>query len=147
MTRPRAILRRLPNWPELLAAEIAAAEARPFAWGSMDCALFVCDCILAITGEDVAAKFRGRYKTERGANSQWARRGYPTFLAIVIATLGEPLQTVRLAQRGDVVLIEGDLGFATAIVDLNGRDFVGASAEGLHRFPIGLAKYAWRVGE
>ena len=139
-------LQRLPNWPALLAAEIEAARDRPFAWGSHDCALFVCNCILAITGQDFAERFRGQYKTERGAKYQLARRGYDTFEALARSRFGDPLETVRLAGRGDPVFVSNDLGFACGVVDLNGREFVAVSTDGLEHFPIDLATLAWRVG-
>ena len=140
------MLQRLPNWPDLLAAEIAAARDRPFAWGSHDCALFVCDCVLAITGEDIAARFRGKYKTERGAKYQLKRRGYDSFKALAIDTFGDPLDSVRLAGRGDAVFVANENGIAAGIVDLNGRDFLGASTDGLERYSIDQATLAWRIG-
>lgn len=139
-------LRRLPNWPELLADEIVASNDKPFVRGEMDCALFVCDCVLAMTGEDVAKRFRGKYKTRRGAMQQIRRQGYADLYALLVGTFGEPLQSVRLAQRGDVVFIDTVSDAVMGIVDLDGRHFVATGTEGLQRHPIELANHAWRVG-
>ncbi|WP_238192514.1 DUF6950 family protein [Methylobacterium frigidaeris] len=43
------------------------AAGQPFAWGSLDCSLFMAGWVRARTGIDPAAALRGRYATERGA--------------------------------------------------------------------------------
>ena len=48
------------------------------------------------------------------------------------------------AQRGDVVMIKGELGPFLAIVD--GRTAVGPAARGLTHTPVSAALRAWRVG-
>ena len=55
---------RLHDWPERLSAAIAAAAGTPFDYGQHDCCLFAADCVLAVTGVDLAADWRGRYGTE-----------------------------------------------------------------------------------
>lgn len=52
------------------AAETLALWRRtPFVWGQADCILSVADHVLAVTGKDPAARWRGSYKTEEGATA------------------------------------------------------------------------------
>jgi hypothetical protein len=53
-------MKRYEDWPQRLVAAIEAARGRPFSWGAMDCCLFAADVVLAMTGVDYAAGFRGR---------------------------------------------------------------------------------------
>jgi hypothetical protein len=50
-----------------LVSYLRAAASQPFAWGALDCSLFMAGWVLARTGIDPAAALRGRYATERGA--------------------------------------------------------------------------------
>lgn len=58
---------RKQNWPKALQERIKAAREVAFLWGENDCCLFVADCCVEICGVDPAEKYRGRYKTRRGA--------------------------------------------------------------------------------
>lgn len=135
-------LQRREGWEQAYVRVGIAAMKRPHAWGEHDCVMFVCDCIAAMTGEDLAADFRGQYDNEREARALLARLGYVDIGALASSRLPEidPAQ----AQRGDVVLIPGEEGEYLAIVD--GRTAVGPAARGLTHAPLGLAKRAWRVG-
>jgi len=56
-----------------LADFLKGASGRPFVWGECDCCLFAADWVLARTGQDPAAGWRGRYDTKARA-SQIAHR-------------------------------------------------------------------------
>lgn len=133
--------RRYEDWPRRLAAAIQAARARPFQWGEADCALWAADVVLGLTGEDLAAAFRGRYATRAGAVALLGARG--GLEAVVTAALGEPLASPRLARRGDVVMVSTAEGPALGICD---------GAVGWFTGPTGLVAQrmsdwtkAWRV--
>lgn len=124
-----------------LAAAIAAARARPFAWGANDCVTWAADVRLALTGEDLATGWRGRYSTPRGAARLIRRMGFRSLTAAVTAALGAPLPSVLMAQRGDVVRE----GAVEAFGICAGRMALFLSPDGLTERPIEDCGMAWRV--
>ena len=100
---------RHDHWPRLLAEAIQDAAQQPFVWGTHDCALFSADMVKVMTGVDVAAKWRGRYKTPKGAARY--TKGDPAIMADR-AFEGHGVKTgidPAYAQRGDVVaFVDGD---------------------------------------
>lgn len=54
---------RLYNWESRLADYLRRVAREDFAWGRHDCALFAAGGVEAVTGEDPAAAWRGRYAT------------------------------------------------------------------------------------
>jgi hypothetical protein len=100
---------RYPDWPSRLMGAIDAARAKPFSWGELDCCLFACDCVAAMTGVDPAAWFRGRYHTAAGARRKlriYSGGGLEATVALLAARHGLPEIMVAQAQRGDLVLID-----------------------------------------
>ncbi len=131
---------RREDWPEQLAATIAAARHRPFEWGTHDCVLFAADGVQAMTGVEHADGVRGTYADALGAMRVLKSLGGPAVL--VTTKLGYPIP-VGLAQRGDVLL---------AVVE--DRESLGlcegaigwfAGLDGLVPFPTLQCKTAWRV--
>ncbi|MFQ5783616.1 MAG: hypothetical protein ACE5H8_02180 [Alphaproteobacteria bacterium] len=136
-------MKRRVDWPERLARTVRAAQGRRFAWGGHDCALFVCDCILAMTGCDPAARFRGRYRTARGAARALRRiAGVATLDALATRLLGAPVP-VATAKRGDIVLLDTDDGPALGVVI--GARAAFTSPRGLAFVPVSAPRRAWRV--
>ncbi len=135
---------RRPDWQPRLDAALRAAAARPFAWGRHDCALFACDCIAAMTGEDPAARFRGRYRTARGAARALRRIGGARNLGgLATRVLGAPFPPA-FARRGDLAEVEAGAGPALGVV--LGRTVALVAPEGLVRVRLDRARRAWRVG-
>ena len=60
-------MERIDGWEALLTAFIQSRSSTKFEWGKHDCCLFACDGIKAITGEDSAYMFRGKYKDKTEA--------------------------------------------------------------------------------
>lgn len=122
-------LKRLRGWPEKLFAYIESRRHTPFAWHENDCWSFPAGAILAITGEDLFAPYRGRYSDEAGAAALIAEAGGMRALC--------PLESKQLgfAQRGDVVLalIEGR---ETAGVIAGGGAWCAPGAAGLVFRPL-----------
>lgn len=113
---------RKPHWEIALYEQIKAASGRPFSYGTHDCATFAFDVRRAITGEDAAADWRGRYSTELGAARVMRRLGFESIEALATGYLGTPLLNVKLAKRGDIVLAGGGLGVcigATAVFPIS----------------------------
>lgn len=91
---------RLEGWEERLAEYVEAQRATAFAWGKTDCAMFASDAVLALTGSDPFAEYRGRYSTETEAERLIDEAG--GFEALCTRLLGEP-KPVACARRGDLV--------------------------------------------
>ncbi|AZV00293.1 DUF6950 family protein [Paracoccus kondratievae] len=114
-------LTRLPDWRARFAAEMDRQRRDPFAWGSQDCALgLAAGAVEAITGQDVAARWRGRYRSPSGARRALHKAGF-TSLADLVASL-LPEIAPAFANVGDIGLIEADgpLRQALCVVDASG---------------------------
>lgn len=73
-----------------------------FAWGSADCLMSVCTYVLALTGVDPAAPWRGTYHDEAGAMA--ILRGGGGGLALLARNLPPAgMAMVNTPQRGDVI--------------------------------------------
>ncbi len=90
------------DWQSRLQACLAERCPQEFEWGKQDCCLFVCDCVLAMTGRDPAADLRG-YVDELGAARIVKKNG--GIRAIATARLGAEIAPL-LASVGDVGLVE-----------------------------------------
>lgn len=135
---------RFEDWPTRLADFIKGAEKRPFSWGEWDCCLLAADWVLAVTGVDTAAELRGKYKSASGAARIIKQRG--GILEMVRALTdaqGMPEINTRMAQRGDVCLVDTPLGDALGVC--LGAKIACAGPDGLNLLPITAARAAWRV--
>lgn len=145
-------IRRHRDWEVRLAAAIEAARFTEFVWGEFDCALAMADLVEAMTGTDPGARFRGRYKTARGAAGALRRYGAGTLEATMTAVFGKPVPRA-FARRGDAATVALDAGLderfghAAGIVGLDGVSVhVAAPERGLIRLPLRLAAQGWKVG-
>jgi hypothetical protein len=138
-------MKRLENWPTRLVKTIDAAASKPFVWGEHDCCLFACDCILAVTGVDPAAPFRGKYSSKTGAVK--ALRDYAGNLEDVVEKITRDLRMDEIlearAGRGDLALLESELGEVLGIH--YGGAIFSAAPDGLARAPVYYARRHWAV--
>jgi hypothetical protein len=132
---------RLNGWDLRLAEMVEAARALAFAWGSHDCATWAFDVRKALTGEDAAAAWRGKYTTEIGAARMLHRLKCATVEDLAGSILGEPLPAVLLAQRGDIVLGGAEQALGVCI----GSDALFLQPRGLVPLPLRACLRAWRV--
>ena len=145
------MLKRHEDWQTRLHTHITECSRTPFEWGKHDCALFVADAILAHTGVDVAADFRGKYSDEKGAMATIAKvtGGKTVEDAAVYAANKHGLKelpSVLFAQRGDMVIFDGAEGPAVGIVCLNGREALFVGPAGLRKVKVAKCRRAWRIG-
>lgn len=133
---------RHADWPERLAAFVAARKAVPFAFGTADCGMLAADWILEATGTDPVPDLRGRYRSVAGSVAVVRRTGCACLTELVTKRVGPPLAPL-LAQRGDIVELPGDDGPALGICI--GIDAVAMAPEGLVTVPMANAVRAWRV--
>jgi hypothetical protein len=130
---------RVEDWQERLWAYIDVAKGQPFVWGQRDCATWVADWRHAVTGQDAARAWRGRYKTERGALRAIRRAGFSDMADWVDSIAGGRLPSPLLAQRGDVAMVQGALGIVV------GSRVAALSPQGVVMLPLSDAVAAWRV--
>lgn len=132
---------RLPDWQALLSAEIARALRRRFEWGVNDCALFAADAILAMTGEDPAEGWRGRYTTARGARRILHRAGYGSQVAVAARLFARvPPASARV---GDIAVLARPEGLTLGVVA--GEMIAAPGPDGLAFAPRGEALEAYLV--
>ena len=131
---------RVDGWEGRLAAEVEAARSRPFVWGQHDCAIWAFDVRRALTGEDAAAAWRGRYRCALGARRVLRRvLGARDHAGAATGILGAPLASPLLAQRGDIVLAGDAFGVCV------GADAAFLAPGGLTLRRITEIEMAWRV--
>ena len=138
------MIQRRADWEQRLSAylEPLVFGAR-FAWGQCDCALYVADAVLAMTGHDIAAPFRGKYSSAAGSARALKRYGAGDLKSTFDTLL--PPRPVGFARRGDVVMHDGAVGICMGAFAL----FVGQDPdrEGLIRVARAEWSHAWGVGE
>lgn len=137
---PVGVQVRVDGWEQLLSERVETARSTPFKWGIHDCACWAFDVRAALTGgADEAARWRGRYSSAAGSVKTMRKLGWASMEAMGRALLGEPLPTVLLAQRGDIVLM--NTGFGIVV----GAQAVGMAEGGLAAAPLTLCQMGWRV--
>jgi hypothetical protein len=114
MTAPAPLARRY-DWRSRLAAYITQATREPFDWGTHDCALHAANAVLAMTGVDLAAEFRGAYSTPEGAYKALRKLDLDDVAGLAASRL--PEIPPALASAGDiaVVLVENEPALGVVI--------------------------------
>lgn len=123
---------RLPDWETRLVAYMAAARERVRDGDEKYCALFACGAVEAVTGENPADAYRGRY-----------RQVADDLEATFDANFDE--RPMALAQRGDLAWHDGSVGVVMGAEAV----FVGEQPEGtpaLVTVPRAEWAKAWGVG-
>src|SRR5438309_482850 len=110
-------MKRLWNWQSALDALLVQHAAERFKYGSWDCCLFACDAIFAMTGTDPAGAFRGRYHTR--AQARQLIHPFAERIAAIARQNDMPEVPVSMAQRGDLVMLQGECGLSLGIVSLS----------------------------
>jgi len=105
---------RRSDWRSQLSACVVKALKQPFEWGRHDCALFAANAILAMTGEDLARGYRGRYRTAAGAARTLQKEGFGSSEALAEQLFDEIAPV--LAVDGDICLVDGPEGPTLGIV-------------------------------
>jgi hypothetical protein len=132
------------DWRRRLHEAIEARRRVPFSFAAgVDCALFVADCLQAITGEDPAADFRGRYSSDIGAMRVIRNAGFANLADLVSSRLDE-IAPVR-AQVGDVAFIPDESPFGGALGIVIGEQVACLHVDGIGSVPRTLMTRAFRV--
>jgi len=133
---------RRSDWQNRLADAIEVAREMPFSWGSHDCATWAFDIRRDLTGgEDIAALWRGRYRTALGAHRVMKRLGWVSLEAAGRDLLGTPLPSVLHAKRGDLVLGGSEPAYGVCV----GAKVAFVAPDGLIFLSVSDCSLAWRV--
>ena len=139
-------MKRLPDWRQRFEAVIDDIRRTPFAWGEHDCGPALAGrVVLAVTGEDVAAPFRGKYRTASEAVRMVREAGFDDLADLVGSILPE-IHPSR-ARVGDIVAYRMDssaLGSALGVV--NGERALVIRHEGIGTMGLLQAHRAFKVG-
>jgi len=136
---------RVKNWDLRLLEVIEAARSKSFQYGIFDCALFSADCVLAQTGIDIAAEFRG-YESKIAALRIIAEHGSLSNL-ISYATKTQP-QHISKARRGDLVSAKfegGEDADAECIGVCFGVQCFFVATQGVWTKPTAACLQCWRI--
>ena len=141
---------RLSHWERKLAEFHKVAIGRPFVWGRADCCLTASDGVLAITGIDPCAAFRGAYSDMAGGyRAMWAYSGggLEESLVLMMSEQGWPEIPVLMARRGDVGLVPSGLpGIQThAVAICLGSHWTTQGESGLVNLRLKRGLRAWRI--
>jgi hypothetical protein len=143
------MLKRLSDWPSRLQSYLNTRRDTRFAYGDHDCCLFGADCIAAMTDQDIAEWFRGKYHSRKEALALIGERtGKETVAAIAeysATQWGMQSVPISMARRGDMVLVGKGSKSVLGIVSLNGADIMCLHKNGIVRVAIEHATKAWRV--
>ncbi|MER9170908.1 hypothetical protein NKI12_26855 [Mesorhizobium australicum] len=101
-------LTRLKDWDKRLARLVSSIKDEPGVWGETDCLLTAAAAIEAVTGQDIMAPWRGRYKTELGAAKLMRKEGCETVEDVLGKFFGLPEIGRLSALRGDVGVVDRD---------------------------------------
>ncbi|MGK9168034.1 hypothetical protein KXR53_17125 [Inquilinus limosus] len=126
-----------------LAIHCRVGASSAFAWGRMDCTCWVADWVLARTGRDAMAAWRGRYRSRLGYRRllRHEPEGLIGAAARGLAAIGaRPIDPAE-AGPGDVGVVDTTDGPAMAIRGQLG--WLAKTGDGLWRCPA--ATMAWRI--
>ena len=131
---------RVSRWDIVLAEEIAAVRELPFEWGEHDCASWSLSVVCRLRGED-PPDWIGSYKTKTGALRKLSESEVK-IEDIGSTILGDPMDNVLFAQRGDLVFSGGAYGICVGSMSAHiGED----GKKGLVFIPMSAAERAWRT--
>lgn len=135
---------RVTGWRSGLNGVLDRYRAEPFAWdGRHDCGMFFADAIEAMTGVDIAAPLRGKYRSKAGAFRALRNLGFEDHVDYVASIL-PAIDNPAMARAGDGAVVATEDGPALAIV--TGPMIACYAPSGLGFLPFGSAVRAFKVG-
>lgn len=106
---------RPPGWRTRLHKAIGGHKRAAFEWGAHDCAILAADAVLAQTGTDPAADWRGKYRTLAGG-IRVLKRATGCADHVALAAKMFPEIAPAQAQFGDLAVLASPFGPALGIV-------------------------------
>ncbi|WP_274426742.1 DUF6950 family protein [Chelativorans sp. YIM 93263] len=138
-------MQRVPGWRLRFDAVIDEIKYSSFAWGERDCGPWLVGRVVeAVTGEDLAAPYRGRYRTYRGAVRVMREQGYHNLGDLVASMLPEihPSQ----AKIADIAAFADDTELGFSLGPVNGDRVFVMQKDHLGTMGLLKAKRAFKVG-
>jgi len=138
---------RVNDWENRLSTYLESVWGMAFCYGRHDCALFAAGAVMAMTGTDFAAEYRGKYRSAAGSIRALKLYGHGTLEATIDALFAD--RQIAFARRGDLVMFSGSLGVcigeaALFVTETQAGDH-HVVAQGLERVPRDLWDKAWCV--
>lgn len=134
---------RLKDWRVQLDAYLDRYNGKPFEWGALDCALFAAGAVSAMTGEDFAEPFYGKYADRVGAEAAIESAGFKTVADIAAFHL--PEIPVADARMGDLASVDMP-GYGPCLAVVGGAHIICMTLRGKGALPLMKANRAFRVG-
>lgn len=132
---------RLFDWEARFHAYIGRVAREGFAFGHHDCALFAAGGVEALTGQDPAASWRGRYTTELGGLRHLRRAGFRDHVAHAESLF--PALPVTGAMPGDLAVIANpdgrNAGGLDALGIVQGEVIYVLHPDGIGLYPVSPA--------
>lgn len=135
--------KKLQGWEGKLIEYLRSVGSQGFRPGQLDCGLFFGGAALAMTGEDIAAPLRGKYRTIEAAYALLSEMGFADHIEYV-ASLYEELPSPLLAQRGDCAVVT-DTDGNPALGVVQGENVYVMTLQGLSLTKLETAIRAFRV--
>ena len=113
---------RPAGWRGRLFAYLAEVQGKRFEYGTLDCTLFACGAVEAITGVDLGAEYRGKYTSYARGLAMLRKHGLMDQVDMA-ASLFErisPAETIA----GDVIVVRSEEGPSLGVVQGSGKAFV-----------------------
>lgn len=140
-------LKRVPGWLAAYHTAIEEIRRTPFSWEAHECATGLAARVVeAITGQDIAAPYRGRYSDAVTALGVVRQAGFATLADLVASILpeyGHPSE----AHIGDIAAIADDTPFGCALGIVNGDRIIVLTESGIGSVDRAKAWRAFRVGD
>jgi len=105
---------RLPDWRTRLEVAMNDLAAQPFRPGTVDCAQAAAIAVLAMTGTDLRATFKGSYSSLKGGFKILRKAGYSDLADLVGQYF--PEVPVAFGQVGDIAVLTSGKQPALGIV-------------------------------
>ena len=138
-------MKRLPDWRNRLEAALDDIRRSPFAWGEHDCGPSLAGrAVLALTGEDIAAPYRGRYRTASEAVRLIRDEGFESLGDMAASVLPE-VHPSR-ARIGDIAAFRMDSPLGHSLGVVIGERVLVLRHEGVGTMSLLQAHRAFKVG-
>jgi hypothetical protein len=138
-------MKRRGDWHSRLNAFIDSVKRRPFDWATNNCGEhFAAGAVEAMTGVDVAAKWRGRYTSASGAVRVMKNDGFASLGDMVASVLPE-IHPSR-AKLGDIAAIPANGPFGTSLGIVNGEVILVLGEQSMGVVPSARAERVFAVG-
>ncbi|WPJ68021.1 hypothetical protein STOPSMEL_45 [Sinorhizobium phage StopSmel] len=138
-------LSRLPDWRRRFEDAIDEIKARPFDWSLHECGTGLAGhLVLALTGVDCAAQYRGTFDSPAGAVRVMRDAGFDNLGDMVADLL--PEVHVSEASVGDIAAIPDDTPFGYALGVVNGERIFVLMDNGIGTVDLLDATRAFKVG-